>query len=106
MLRVSILYPATPDAVFDFEYYRTRHAPLVLSRLGAHGVDRYELDRGVSNGASTRAPYVAVAHFYASDLAHFQAGLAAHGAELLADVPRFTNVSPTLQISETFPLPS
>lgn len=99
MIRISILYPSSHDATFDFDYYRHRHAPLVLARLGAYSVSRWELDRVISEGGS-RAPHIGVAHFYAADLMQLKAGLEVHAAELLADVPHFTNASPVLQISE------
>jgi hypothetical protein len=30
----------------------------------------------------------------------FQKGMAAHGQELMADIPNYTNIPPTIQISE------
>jgi hypothetical protein len=43
MIKVSVMYPNTPGARFDHDYYRTKHMPLVLARVGAsckqHSVD-------------------------------------------------------------------
>jgi hypothetical protein len=45
------------------------------------------------------APYVCIATIAAS-IAEFQAVLARHGAEILADVPNYTNIEPILQFDE------
>jgi uncharacterized protein (TIGR02118 family) len=100
MIRITILYPAQPDARFDFDYYRARHAPLLLARLGPFGITRSEIDRGIADGAGVEPEYFAVAHLHARDLAGFHAGLQAHRAELVADIPNFTNLTPVLQVSE------
>ena len=34
MIKVSVMYPNTPGARFDHEYYRDKHMPLVKARLG------------------------------------------------------------------------
>jgi hypothetical protein len=43
MIKVSVMYPNTPGAWFDHDYYRTKHMPLVLARVSAsckqHSVD-------------------------------------------------------------------
>jgi uncharacterized protein (TIGR02118 family) len=33
MIKVSVMYPNTPDARFDHEYYREKHMPLVKARM-------------------------------------------------------------------------
>ena len=35
MIKVSVMYPNTPGARFDHDYYRDRHLPLIKSRMGA-----------------------------------------------------------------------
>ena len=34
MIKVSVMYPNTPGARFDHEYYRDQHLPLVKARMG------------------------------------------------------------------------
>ena len=46
MIKVSVMYPNTPGARFDHEYYRDKHMPLVKNRMG----DRrkyYTVDKGL-----------------------------------------------------------
>lgn len=100
MIKASVLYPQTPDAEFDFNYYRDTHMPLVKTRMGDACL-RYSIDRGVSGGEPGTAPtYVAVGHIYCVSVEAFQAGLGPHMAEIGADLVNFTNLQPEMQISE------
>ncbi len=35
MIRLSVLYPVTEGATFDHDYYREKHVPLAVQRVGA-----------------------------------------------------------------------
>lgn len=37
IIKVSVMYPNTPGARFDHEYYRDKHMPLVKTRMGHAG---------------------------------------------------------------------
>jgi len=101
MIRVSVLYPTGEGKKFDTTYYMQKHMPLVRERLTGLGLVRAEVDRGVAGGApGAPAPFVYVAHLYFNSLADFQKAMGAHGAELMADVPNYTNIQPQVQISE------
>ncbi len=101
MIRVSALYPTKDSGKFDHEYYAKKHMPLVKERLGNLGLVRLEIDKGLAGGApGTPAPFVCVGHLYFNSVADFQAAMKAHGAELMGDVPNYTNIQPQVQISE------
>jgi uncharacterized protein (TIGR02118 family) len=101
MIRVSVYYPNEQGKKFDFDYYVQRHMALVRERLKDFGVTRTEVDRGVAGGApKSPAPYVAVGHVYVDSLEGFQKGMAAHGAEIMGDIPNYTDLRPQIQISE------
>ncbi len=101
MIRVSAFYPAKDGGKFDHEYYAKTHMPLVKARLGGLGLLRLEIDKGLAGGApGAPAPFVCVGHLYFNSVADFQAAMKAHGAELMGDVPKFTNIQPQVQISE------
>jgi uncharacterized protein (TIGR02118 family) len=101
MIRVSVLYPHQASAKFDHAYYAQKHMPMVGSRLKEFGLIRYEIDKGVAGGApGSPAPFMAACHLYFNAIGDFQKGMAAHGKELMADVPNYTSVTPQLQISE------
>jgi len=45
MIKVSVMYPNTPGARFDHEYYRDKHMPLVKTRMG-DSCKYYTVDKG------------------------------------------------------------
>jgi uncharacterized protein (TIGR02118 family) len=101
MIRVSVLYPNTPDGKFDLDYYTGKHMSLVTDRLKPLGLQRWEVDKGLAGGSpDAPAPFVAVGHIYFNSVEEFQKAFGAHGAELMGDIPNFTNIEPQVQISE------
>jgi uncharacterized protein (TIGR02118 family) len=101
MIRVTVLYPNESGKKFDVDYYTNKHMKLVTDRLKSFGVVRTEVDKGVAGGApGAPAPYVCIGHVYFNSLADFQKGMGAHGPEIMADIPNYTNIEPTMQISE------
>jgi uncharacterized protein (TIGR02118 family) len=101
MIRISVMYPSAEGKTFDHRYYADKHMALVRERWGGMGLVRTEVDRGVGGGTpGAPAPYIAVGHVYFNSLQAFQGASQAHGKELFADVPNFTNIPPQVQISE------
>ena len=96
---ITVLYPNTDGVRFDFNYYKMKHATLI-TRLYGKGIARYELRKGVSAPDGGKPPYVATVNFWIGSQDVFYAAQAKHTAELIADVPNFTNVLPTIQIDE------
>jgi uncharacterized protein (TIGR02118 family) len=100
MIKVSVMYANSPGARFDHDYYRDTHMPLLKARMG-DACKSYTIDKGLAGGApGTAATYVAMCHVYCDSLASFQAGFGPHAAEIMADIPNYTDVSPVVQISE------
>jgi uncharacterized protein (TIGR02118 family) len=93
--RVTVIYPNKDGSKFDFDYYTQKHVPWVARLVGKS----IEVRRGISSPAGAPAPYVCIATIAAS-IAEFQAVFARHGAEILADVPNYTNIEPTVQFDE------
>ncbi len=93
---VTVLYPNKTDAKFDFDYYMKKHIPFVAGLVGkAIGVRR-----GISAATASPAAFVCVATIPIDSLAAFQAMFAQHGAEILADIPKYTNIEPLIQFDE------
>jgi len=100
MIKVSVMYPNTPGARFDHQYYRDRHMPMVKTLMG-DSCNAYTVDKGLAGGAAgTPATYVAMCHLYCDSLAAFQAGFGPHAKEIAADVANYTDIAPVMQISE------
>ncbi|MBU2952801.1 EthD family reductase [Marinobacter sp. F3R08] len=100
MIKVSVLYPKTNDSTFDIGYYRDTHMALVRDRLG-DACKRTAIESGLAGGAPGQEPtYIAMGHLYFESVDQFQSSFGPHAREILGDIPNFTNVEPTVQISE------
>jgi uncharacterized protein (TIGR02118 family) len=100
MIKVSVMYPNTPGARFDHEYYRTKHMPMVKSRMGEK-CKSYTVDKGLAGGApGAPAAYIAMGHLFCDSTEAFQAGFGPHATEILGDIPNYTDQTPVIQISE------
>jgi uncharacterized protein (TIGR02118 family) len=100
MIRVTVMYPNTPGSSFNWAYYLNTHIPLALRRLGA-AVKGTAVDQGVGElQPGSPPPYVAVAQFLFDSVDALQQAFGPHAEELLGDIPNYTNVQPTFQISE------
>ena len=101
MIKVSILYPNSPDAKFDFDYYLTTHMELVRSRLGPMGMIGDEVMKGVGSGAPGEpAPFTTICHLFFNSEEEVHKAFGAHAKEVMGDIPNYTNIKPQIQISE------
>lgn len=99
MIAVTILYPAAPGSRFDHAYYRERHMPLVRARLG-DACRGCSIEQGLAGGAPGQpAPFVAGCRLEFDSLEAFQAAFGAHAAELMADIPNYTDRTPLVQVA-------
>ncbi len=48
----------------------------------------------------TPAPFVAMGHLHFDSLEALQAAFEQHAAEIMADIPNYTEIAPVMQISE------
>ena len=99
MIKVSVMYPNTPGARFDHDYYRDKHMPLLQERMGA-SCKKYTVEKGISGAGGAPALYVGLCHIYSESVEAFQAGFGPHAKELAADVINYTDLTPVMQISE------
>jgi uncharacterized protein (TIGR02118 family) len=101
MIKVSVLYQGTPsEDAFDMNYYREQHMELVRSRCG-NAVKRIEIEKGLGGAAPGSPPtWVAGGHLYLDSMEAFQRWFVPHIPEFVADIPNFTKLAPTVQISE------
>jgi uncharacterized protein (TIGR02118 family) len=60
-----------------------------------------DVEQGLAGVApGTRPPFVAMCHFYFDSFEAFQAAFALHAVAIMADIPNYANIQPTIQISE------
>jgi uncharacterized protein (TIGR02118 family) len=100
MIKVSVIYPNKPGARFDHDYYRAKHLPLIKSRMGA-GLKYYAIDKGLA-GKDGKAPpaYVAMCHLLSDSMEAYHSSFGPYAKEIDGDIPKFTDVTPVVQISE------
>jgi uncharacterized protein (TIGR02118 family) len=100
MIKVSVMYPNQPGARFDHAYYKDKHMPLVQARMGA-ACRFYTVDKGLGGGMPGEPPpYIGMCHIYCDSVEAFQSGFGPHAEEILADIPKYTDLQPIMQISE------
>lgn len=99
MIKVSVLYANPEDCRFDFDYYCKSHMPMVKDKFGS-ACQGIAVDKYLPSEPGARPPYVAAAHLYFKSVEAFQAAFAPHAEEILADIPNYTNVQPTIVFSE------
>jgi len=100
MIRVTVLFPKTSDSHFDMDYYLSKHVPMTKTKLQSLGFPvEAEVDEGLASiTPGEPAPYAAIGYLLFEKMEDLQNGLATHGAEIMADIPNFTNVQPQIQI--------
>ncbi len=99
MYKISVMYPYKEGTKFDFEYYQTTHMQLVQKHLKSFGLIKTGVDQGISGGGDEPPPYICIGHLYFETLEGYDKGIAEVGSILRGDIPNFTDVTSTRQIS-------
>jgi len=100
MIKVSVLYPQTEGGKFDMKYYCESHMPMVRKKLGA-ACKGVAVEQGIGGGAPGTAPaFVALGHLLFDSVESFQAAFGPHAEAIMGDIPNYTAITPTIQISE------
>jgi uncharacterized protein (TIGR02118 family) len=101
MIRLSVMYPATPGSRFDWTYYLGPHLELARKLLASRGLVRTEIDRGIGGlPPGAPPPYHAVGHLFFHSMAELESALAATAAEFVADQRNYSDGPSVVQISE------
>ncbi len=100
MFKVAILYPNGDDKTFDMDYYEKKHMPMMAGLLGKN-LNFYEIDRGIAGRTpNDKVPFVAIGYFYINDVAEYNKVIAQNINAIREDIGKYTNIQPTIQISE------
>jgi len=100
MIKVSVLYPNEEGKKFDMVYYCNKHIPMVQQKLGA-ALKGGAVEQGLSGvEPGSRATYIAMGHLYFDSVEAFQTAFGPHAESIMGDIPNYTNIQPTIQISE------
>jgi uncharacterized protein (TIGR02118 family) len=100
MIKVTILYPNTPGARFDFDYYVKTHMPMSIRLLGPR-IRGVSVERGIEAAEPGVPPaFVALCHFTCDSRQAFEAAFLPQAAVLQGDMPNYTDIVPIIQFSE------
>jgi uncharacterized protein (TIGR02118 family) len=73
---------------------------MVADKL-AGAMVRYEIDKGIGGATpGSPAPFVAGVHMFFDSLQSFQGAFGPNAGPIMADIPNYTDIQPTIQISE------
>lgn len=104
MIRVTVAYTNEPDKKFDWDYFVGPHRTLIHRELDSRGMVRFEQDKGVSGSdPNAPAPFVAMAHLTFNTADEVHEAFRAAGRAVMGDIPNYTDIPPTVQISEIAP---
>lgn len=99
MIKVTVLYPNSEGSRFDSGYYFDRQMPMVGAKLSP-ACRRVEVEQGLAGGTPGSQPaFVAMCHLYFDSVESFQSAFGPHAA-IMGDIPNYTDVPLTIQISE------
>jgi uncharacterized protein (TIGR02118 family) len=100
MIKISILYPNTGR--FDMDYYIDKHMPRSIELLSkGNGYRGVSVERGLGGATPGSAPaYVAMCHYLFDTADDFMVAFMPHAAELQGDMPNYTDIATTIQVSE------
>src|SRR5215472_16954669 len=100
MIKVSVFYADRPGSKFNMDYYCNSHIPMVREKLGA-ACKAAAVEHGMSGATpGSRPGFVAMGHLYFDSIEAFQTAFASHAQAIMADIPNYTDIEPTIQISE------
>jgi uncharacterized protein (TIGR02118 family) len=100
MIKVSVFYENTEGKKFDMVYYCNKHIPMIKEKLGT-ACKRVEVDEGLGGAQpGTKPSFVAMAHLLFDSVDAFQKAFGLHAATFRGDIPNYTDIQPSIQISK------
>ena len=99
-ITVTVMYPNTPGSRFDMDYYLGSHFDLVGRLWGPKLLSARAVKGLATPDPDTPPPYQVMAILELASIEDLQGLIKAHGAEVMGDIPNFTDAAPTIQISE------
>ncbi len=100
MIRIAVIYPDSPGATFDHAYYTSKHMPMVQRLCGA-ACKSIAADRGVGGAEPGSKPAnLAIGYLTFESLEAYGKSFGPNAAQILGDIPNYTNIKPIVQVSE------
>jgi uncharacterized protein (TIGR02118 family) len=100
MYILTITYPKSDGATFDFDYFRTKHLPEVGKAFQPFGLGYATVLRGEESVGGGDPAYFAITILsFAMEAAARNAVASEAGKALAADIANFTTVTPVMQFN-------
>lgn len=100
MAKVSVMYANGEGKTFDGDYYVNKHLPLVSSLLGG-ALKGVSAEKGLGSAApGSPPPFLGIGTMYFDSVRDFGEAFGPNAEQIMGDLPNFTNIEPTVQISE------
>lgn len=100
MIKVTVFYPNIEGKRFDIDYYCNTHMPMAQRALGA-ACKGVAVDQGLSGGEpGAPAPYIAISYLFFETIESFHTAIGPVMEQLSADMPNYTDLTPSYQISQ------
>ena len=100
MIKFHVLYPRTDSGRFDHAYYRDKHMPMVVQKLGS-ACRSYSIDKGLAGGGpGAPSPFFAACSITCDSVESLQQAMAPHAKAIMSDLPNYTDAKPVVWISE------
>ena len=104
MYVLTIIYPKSADATFDFDYFRSTHLPEIGKAFGPFGLGYAAVLRGEERvGGGEPAFFATILLSFASEREARDAVASEAGKALAADIPNFTTATPVMQFNTAVP---
>ena len=100
MIRIAAAYPRQEGKRFDMDYYTGTHLPMVWQKFSPFGLKRIEVDRGLEKPGGGKSPFSAIGYLYFDTLENFQECYNKAGAQVVGNIPIYTDVIPMTQVGE------
>ena len=104
MYILTITYPKTKGATFDFDYFRTKHLPEVGKAFGAFGLGYASVLKGEERVDGKEPAYFATTILSFREEQGARDAVASDAAKvLMEDIGNFTSVKPVMQFNTAVP---
>jgi uncharacterized protein (TIGR02118 family) len=100
MYILTVTYPTSPDATFDFDYFRSKHLPKVGEAYKPFGLGYAAVVRGEESVGGGEPAYYAISILsFQTEPGARDAVASKAGKALAKDVRNFTSVTPVMQFN-------
>jgi uncharacterized protein (TIGR02118 family) len=104
MYILTITYPKSPDATFDFDYFRSKHLPELGKAFKPFGLGYASVLRGEESlDGNDPAYFVTTILSFATEQGARDAVASDAARALAADIANFTSVAPVMQFNTSVP---